>query len=450
MKILTAKYLLPISSEIVFEGAVAVEKDKIAAVGTREQLTRRYAGATYEDFGEAVIMPGLVNCHSHLEITAMRGYLDHYDNDFSSWLVGLTKAREEKLTQSEIKISAIWGALEGAKAGVTCFGDIARSGVAALGALQKTGLRGVLFQETEFSPDNKTAKHDFDELREKFSELKADKNDLVEVGISPHSPYTVSSELLKRIADYAVQNDIKISIHAAESADEHDLLKEGKGFFAKIYKDYDVNWDHPKCSSIQYLSNIGVLDASPLIAHCVTVSEKDIDTIKKSKSSIAHCPKSNAKFGHGVAPFESFLDSGIPVGFGSDSMASNNSCDIFEESRFAALFARTREDRNRFIHAKEIVETATLGGAKALGLERKIGTFEVGKQADLIVVGLDAAYQKPVYNVYSTLLFSTYANDVSATMVAGDYIYRDGETVKVNEAEISVRIGEIAKKLSET
>ncbi|CAN5620718.1 amidohydrolase family protein [soil metagenome] len=447
MKILSADYVLPISSELIENGAVAVEKDKIISIGEREELIKKFPKANHENFGEAVIMPGLVNAHSHLEITIMRGFLDDVEEDFYSWLIKLTKTRAEKLTENDIETSALLGAIEGARAGVTCFGDIGRYGRAGFEALKKVGLRGVLFQETEFSPKNEEAENDFAKLKDKFLALKETETELVKVGISPHAPYTVSRKLFEKITDYALAENIKISIHTAESNQEREFFLTGKGFFAELYKNLNIEWNAPKVSTIEYLANIGVLQTKPLLAHCVKVSEKDIETIAKTDSRIAHCPKSNAKFGHGTAPLEKFLDKKIRVGFGSDSVASNNTCDILEEARFAALFARNLESKKRFLTAPKIIKTATLGGASALGLENEIGTLEENKQADLIVVALDNIAQMPVHDVYSALLFASNARDVRLTMVGGEEIYRDGKSKSVGEMKIRLRMREIAEKM---
>ena len=447
MKILTAEYVLPITSPPIENGAVAVEKDKITAVGTFEKLKKKYPEAKAENFGKSVIMPGFVNCHSHLEITAMRGYLDAEDDDFYGWLIKLTKTRAEKLSDRDIEIAAILGALEGARAGVTCFGDIGRYGKAGFKALKTNGVRGILFQETEFSPDNETAQKDFDKLKEKFLELRQGETELVKVGLSPHAPYTVSRRLFEKIAEYSIAENVKVTIHAAESAEEQKLMKKGAGFFADVYKKYGYEWHPPFCSSVEYLDIVGILQAKPLLAHCVQVSARDIGLIALNEAKIAHCPKSNAKFGHGIAPFESFLDRNISVGFGSDSVASNNVCDILEEARFAVLLARTRDKRSRFIFAPEAIETATLGGAKALGLENKIGSLEAGKQADLIAVSLAESAQQPNGDVDSTLLFASGGRDVRLTMVAGKEIYRDGRAVIIDEEALFAEIKEIGRKL---
>jgi cytosine/adenosine deaminase-related metal-dependent hydrolase len=447
MKILSADYVVPISREFIADGAVAVDETRIVAVGTKKEIIEKFPGAKREHFGEAAIMPGLVNCHSHLEITAMRGFLDDVEADFYSWLMKLTVTRAEKLSDEDIKIAAIAGALEGVRAGVTCFGDIGRFGVAGFEALKKNNLRGILFQETEFSPKDETAETDFDKLRDKFLALKETETALVRVGISPHAPYTVSRRLFEKITDYSIAERIKISVHAAESNEETEFFQTGEGFFKGVYEKLNLEWKAPAVSPIRYLADIGVLRAAPLLAHCVKVSDEDIELIAESRSRIAHCPKSNSKFGHGIAPFEKFIDRKIAVGFGSDSVASNNTCDIFEEARFAALSARNLPDKKRFLTARETIETATLGGAKALGLEREIGTLDAGKQADLIVVSLDNIAQMPVHDVYSALLFASTARDVKLTIVAGEEIYRDGAATLVDEAEIKARMREIGEKM---
>ena len=425
MKILTADYVLPISSEPINKGAVALNGDSILAVGTRDEITLHFPAAAIEDFGEAAILPGFVNCHSHLEITSMRGALDDVEHDFTAWLLKLTALRG-KLSDQEIGAAAVAGALEGVWAGVTCFGDIGRIGKAGLAALTATGLRGVVFQETDFSPNSGTADDDFKKLRDKFLLLRENETDLVKIGLSPHSPYTVSRALFEQIAEFAVAEDVRISIHAAESGDENEFMTSGGGFFREHYEKFGVQWESPRCSSIEYLERTGILQAKPLLAHCITVSDTDIKLIRSTGSTIAHCPKSNAKFGHGYAPFEAFLDNRIGVGLGSDSVASNNVCDILEESRFAALSARNRDGSKRFISAKEMLETATLGGAKAMRLDDVIGTLETGKQADIAVISLAGAAQQPINDIHTALIFASNARDVAMTMVAGTVIYRAG------------------------
>lgn len=422
MKILTAEHVVPISAEPIRDGAVAIVGDRIAAVGRKDEIIAQHRDAEVKDFGPAAILPGFVNCHSHLELTAMRGALDDVEHDFKAWLLKINALRAA-MTDDEIVEAAIAGAREGAAAGVTCFGDIGRHGQAGLTALREVGLRGVVYQETEFSPDNRTADDDFRKLGEKFEALKKEETGLVRVGLSPHSPYTVGSRLFELIAQYAIINRVPLTIHAAESDDEMALMTRGEGFFSEFYERMDLEWSSPHCTPIEYLERLGVLSTRPLLAHCVKASDTDIARLASYRVPVAHCPKSNAKFGHGYAPLEKFLDAGLNVGLGSDSVASNNICDLLEEARFAALSARNRPDRKRFITAKEALETATVGGAKALGLDREIGTLEPGKQADIAVVSLAGYAQRPVNDILAALVFSSNANDVVRTLVAGDVLY---------------------------
>jgi cytosine/adenosine deaminase-related metal-dependent hydrolase len=447
MRIFTAKYLLPIKSDPIENGAVAVEGATIEDTGLLSDLTKKYPEADVDDVGNAAILPGFVNCHSHLEVTALRGALDSVENDFYTWLIILTKLRGEILNDDEIEVAAIAGAVEGLRAGVTCFGDIGRFGRAGFNALKTAGLRGVLFQETDFSADSRTAEVDFEKLRSKFENLAAEATDLVQVGISPHAPYTVSRKLFEHIARFAIDQKIKTSIHAAESQEEDDLLRNGSGFFTTVYEKFGVEWMSPRCSSIEYLEQTGILETRPLLAHCINVTDQDIEIIRKSGSSIAHCPKSNAKFGHGYAPFEKFLDSNIAVGLGSDSVASNNTCDILEEARFAAFAARNRSDRSGFISAKDVLKASTIGGATALGLNEKIGSLEKGKQADLVVIRLDRLAQQPVTDVEAALVFSSGAHDVLRTIVAGREVYSDGQCTTVDEKGLLPRLQAIADKI---
>jgi 5-methylthioadenosine/S-adenosylhomocysteine deaminase len=269
---------------------------------------------------------------------------------------------------------------------------------------------------------------------------------LVKAGLSPHSPYTVSRKLFDGIARFAADEKIKVSIHAAESAAEEELMRNGTGFFTSVYEKFSVEWESPRCSSIEFLAETGILETRPLLAHCVTVSEEDIDLIASSGATIAHCPKSNAKFGHGAAPIEKFLSAGIGVGLGSDSVASNNMCDMLEEARSAAFFARNRPNRQRLLTARQVLETATMGGARALGLGDQIGSLETGKQADLAVVSLSDIAQQPVTDIHAALVFASTARDVRLTMVSGREVYRKGDN-KHDEERIGARLDEIETKL---
>ncbi|QYO67145.1 amidohydrolase family protein [Leptolyngbya sp. 7M] len=422
MKLLAAEYLLPIDTGPIRDGVIAIDDGRIVAVGKRESFVSSFPGVPVTDFGTAAILPGFVNCHSHLELTSLRGALDRDEHDFRGWLLKLNSLRAE-MTPEDLENAAYNGAIEGAQAGVTFFADIARFGDAAVRGLARSGLRGIVFQETEFSPDNRTAETDMKALAEKFEKLYGGASSLVHVGLSPHSPYTVSSKLFELIAQYSIINRIPLSIHVAESKSEMELFIEGQGFFTEVYEQFGVEWNSPLCSPVQYLERLGVLSARPLLAHCVRVTDEDLIRISSNGSAIAHCPRSNAKFGHGTAPFAKFLENGIVTGLGSDSVASNNTCDLIEESRFAVLSARNMQDPVRFLTARDGLYAATLGGAGAVGMASEIGSLTPGKFADITVISLDNVAQKPINDVEAAIIFSSNARDVVCTMVAGEIVY---------------------------
>lgn len=441
---------MPISSAPIADGAVAIEGERIADVGAREALRERFPEAVIEDFGEAVILPGLVNCHTHLELTAMRGFLEREEGDFFAWLKKLTIARLERMTPDDLYVSAAWGAIEAARAGVTFVGDASDAASASMRAISDAGLRGTVYQES-FGPDAKLAREHFEKLREKVLLLREFENERVRVGVSPHAPYTVSAPQLELISEYALDESLPLMMHAAESAAEELLIREGRGVFAESFARRGIEWSAPGISPVQYLKRHGVLNTRPLLAHCIRVDEEDIETLRAADARVAHCPKSNAKLGHGRAPFASFLKHNLKVGLGSDSVASNNTCDLFEEARFAVLLARAGGDRieaQRMIGALDALRAATFGGAQALGLETQIGSLATGMQADLAVVNLKGAHQQPVHDLAAALVFASSGRDVRMTMVAGREVYRDGRMLTLDEERLRARLSEIKRAMT--
>ncbi|MEJ7700206.1 MAG: amidohydrolase family protein [Pyrinomonadaceae bacterium] len=253
---------------------------------------------------------------------------------------------------------------------------------------------------------------------------------------------------MRKLPNTPLAENIKITVHAAESNDEEEFFQTGAGFFAELYRKTNLEWNAPRTSPVEYLANIGVLRAKPLLAHCVKVSDRDIELIAASDSRIAHCPKSNAKFGHGIAPLEKFLDAKIRVGFGSDSVASNNTCDILEEARFAThCLPETTKSTKRFLSAEETIKTATRGAARALGLDSEIGTLEAGKQADIIVISLADIAQQPVHDVYSALLYASNARDVLNDDGGGRRNLCAAKQRKLTKQEIKAKMREIREKM---
>lgn len=449
-KLYCARWVMPVMSSPVADGAVAVEGERIAGVGTREALMTEFPHAPVKDFGEAAILPGLVNAHSHLELTAMRGFLEREEGDFFAWLKKLTIARLERMTPDDLYVSAAWGAIEAARAGVTCVGDASDTASASLMALRDVGLRGIVYQES-FGPDPKLAREHFEKLREKVLRLREFESELVRLGVSPHAPYTVSAPQLEMIAAYSLAENLPLMMHAAESEAETLLMLEGRGPFAESLARRSIEWHAPRVSPVQYLSAHGILSARPLLAHCIRVDEADLETLREADARIAHCPKSNAKLGHGRAPFADFLKHGLKVGLGSDSVASNNTCDLLEEARFAALVSRAggdTMDNQRMIKAEDALHAATLGGARALGLEQHTGALVAGMQADLAIVSLDGAHQQPVHDPSAAVIFASSGRDVRLTMVAGREIFSEGRVNTVDKERLRARVKEIQRAVT--
>jgi 5-methylthioadenosine/S-adenosylhomocysteine deaminase len=312
-------------------------------------------------------------------------------------------------------------------------------------ALREVGLRGIVFQES-FGPDPKLADENFGKLKVKVQELREVESELVKAGVSPHAPYTVCRAQLELIAGYAQAERLPVMMHAAESQAEELFLREGTGLFADGLAKRGIEWTAPRISSVQYLKQSGILDTQPLLAHCIRVDQADLETLKQTGSKVAHCPKSNAKLGQGRAPFANFLAEKIAVGLGSDSVASNNTCDIIEEARFAVLLARASAGDTR-IGATDALVAGTIGGAHCLGLGDEIGQLREGCQADLTVVSLTGAHQLPNYDPVATLIFASSGRDVVLTMIAGREVFRAGRVIGVDEERIKARMNEIGQKL---
>lgn len=454
--IYSARWVLPIASPPIEHGAVAVAGETIVGVGAREDLVARFPDAAPTDFGASVLLPGLVNAHSHLELTVMRGFLESEETDFFAWLRKLTVARMS-MTAGDLFVSAACGAIEAARAGITCVGDSSSAAAQSMKALGEVGLRGIVYQES-FGPDPQLAKENVAKLQDQLAEMRAFESANVRAGVSPHAPYTVSAPQLDLIARLALDENLPLMMHAAESEAERLFMVDGAGPFAEGLRARGIAWQGQKISTIEHLARHGVLETRPLLAHCITVNDADIETMRSAGAGVAHCPKSNAKLRHGRAPFARFLAANLNLGLGSDSVASNNNCDILEEARFATLLSRVRgtdfslggdssAPPQTEVCATDALFAATLGGARALGLDGQIGALAEGRQADLIAVALDGAHQQPPTNPVDALIFSSSGRDVRMTMVAGKEVYRNGEVTNVSGPELQMQLQSVRHKL---
>jgi cytosine/adenosine deaminase-related metal-dependent hydrolase len=447
-RIIKARWVLPITASSIEEGAVAIDADRIIAVGPAAEIQNRFPEAEVDDLGKSVILPGLVNVHSHLELTAFRGRLE--GSHFQSWIAEVTRLKAQ-FKSEDFFASARLGCIEAIRAGITTLADTCDTS-APLAALIDSGQRAIIFQEC-FGPQLEQAQKSIDGLKFKLDAYAARLGEAgsqaqarVHYGISPHAPYTVSAELYRRTARLALDNRLDIAIHAAESADETRLLEDGSGAFGELLRQRGIDFSPSGCSTIKYLHRLGVLDAAPLLIHCVRVDSEDLELIARHGARVAHCPKSNAKFAHGIAPMIEMEKAGVRIGIGTDSVASNNTVDLIEEARFCSLLHRAARRDPNLCSASRMLQLMTIDGARVLGMENEIGSLEVGKQADIIAINLEGAHNTPHYDPATAVIFSCSARDVSLTMVAGQALYRDGCVVTLDEPalirECGMRNGE--------
>ena len=406
-----ARWVLPVSAPPIRDATVAVDGARIAYVGPR-------AGAPPgedRDFGEALLMPGLVNAHTHLELTVFRGMLDGLS--FREWIVQLQRAKTETMTRERYLQSALLGIDEGLRAGITTYADTCDSGV-ALEAMRTMGVRGIMYQEVFCpSPDPAQVSRAAAALTAKLAVLEPLETELQRLGISPHAPYTCSDPLLA----LAARSRRPIAIHIAESLDETLLLRDAAGAFAGPLRARGIAVAPRARSPIELLEKLGVLAArpAPLLVHCVQLDPLDIQSIAASGASVAHCPISNARLGHGIAPLLELLDAAIPVGLGSDSMASNDRMHLLEEARAAVLAQRIRTRTPDALPPARALELATIGGARALGLASRIGSLEAGKDADLAAFPLPPSRAPDSADPHSLAVFALGASEACLVTVAG-------------------------------
>lgn len=433
-----ARWVVPIASPPIPNGIVAVDGDRIAYVGSVVDAPP----GDEDDLGDVVLMPGLVNAHCHLELTAMRGFLE--DLDFRRWILRLTAARQAVLDRDALLDSARYGLEEGVRAGITTYADTCASGV-VMQAMREAGVRGVMYQEV-FGPNPAQCADSIRGLREAVAGLRYLETPLVRLGVSPHAPYTVSDDLFRATAELAREQHLPVAIHIAESEVEHRLVVHGDGGFAEGLRRRGIPVAPRGRSPVGLLSDLGVLDLRPLLIHCVRVDDTDIASIAASGSSVAHCPASNAKLGHGIAPAVALRAAGVPVGLGTDSMASNNHMDILAEARLALLMQRLNLGSVETPDALGVLEMATIGGATAIGLGGITGTLEVGKQADLAAFALDRA--RPTFDPIVAAVYSITGADARFVAVAGRPLLRDGVLLGA-KVGLDERMESLARALSD-
>ncbi|HSJ06895.1 MAG TPA: amidohydrolase family protein [Longimicrobiales bacterium] len=439
-----ADWVLPVAAPPIRDGAVLVDDyGVIQDVGPNAAVPRPDS-ADDADLGAAIILPGLVNVHTHPELAGMRGLLE--DLPFHQWIPALRSAKEAAaLSADDFGDSARWACLEAAAAGITAIGATEDSG-AALEAMRETGLRGIVYREV-FGPAPAQAEPAMARLRERVDAMRRRTTDLVGVGISPHAPYTVSDELFALAAGYAADEGLPVAVHAAEAEVEAQLVTAGAGPFAAGLRTRGIPTPPRGRSTIDLLHRTGVLRTRPLLIHCVFVDADDIRRMADAGAAVAHCPIANARLGQGIAPVIELLEAGVRVGLGTDSVASGNRVDLLEEARSAQLMQRARLASAFALPPDRLLRLATIDGARALGLDRRVGTLEVGKDADLCAVRIDRPHTRPVIDPVATLFMSARGPDVVLTTVRGKVLYRDGAFATLQPSSLRRRIDAIGERL---
>lgn len=429
-----ARWVVPVALPPIADGTVITEGDRIVWVGEQRHAP---AGGRDEDLRDAMLTPGLVNAHTHLDLTVLRGLLS--DLPFFEWVRTLTRAIGQ-LDDADQLASASLGIAEGLLGGVTTYADTAPN-AAAFEAMRALGVRGICYREV-FGPDPKDAGKNLATLADQVAAMRRRETELVRVGVSPHAPYSVSDALYAEVAALAKRERLPVAVHIAEGADESRLVVNGDGDFARFLQGRGIATPLRGSEPLDIIARAGLLQRDTLLIHAVRVSPDAIGRIANAGCGVAHCPASNAKLGHGIAPVLDMLRSGVQVGLGSDSMASNDRMDLLEEARLAVLAQRASSGRHDAVTAQQAFRLATLGGAEALGLDEAIGSLEAGKQADFAVFAMPRG---PRENVYDALVFGPRPRTVR-TVVAGRELMRDGVVTGFDPAH-ATRVEEVAARL---
>lgn len=364
-----ARSVHPVTAPPIEDGAVLVdERGVLTAVGAEADVPRP-PDARQLEFTDGALVPGLVNVHTHLELTHLAGRDN--ERDFAKWIRAL-RALKDASTPEEFAHGAEQGVRDSWTAGVTCVADTGSTG-APLVALARLGGRGIYYQEV-FGPERAKCDASVAELAGAVDRLRPFASARARLGISPHAPYTVSEPLYRAVSDFARLEDTPVAVHLAESRAESELVRDGTGPFAEALRARGIPVSAHGCSPVELVSRLGVLASGNCLAiHCVQVDDRDIRILAEAGVAVAHCPRSNRAHGHGAAPLAAFRLAGLRVGLGTDSVVSVGDMSLWAEAVAAGLDG---EDALRML---------TFEGARVLGLDGEIGSLEVGKAADLAV-----------------------------------------------------------------
>ncbi len=415
-------------------GAVAIQADHIVAVGSEAEVRQQVSASVVIDCAGKVLMPGLVNAHTHVPMTLLRGLAD--DLRLDVWLMGYVMPVEREYVSPDfVRLGTQLACAELIRSGVTCFADMYYFEEDIARATAEAGMRAVCGQTVlKFpAPDAAYYEESLASAREFIQRWHG--HHLIVPSVAPHAPYTCTQEILRSSAELAVEFDVPLQIHIAETAIEVENSR--------------AEFDMPV---VPYVKKQQIFDAKVLAAHCVHTDEGEIRTLLHHQAGVAHNPTSNLKLASGFAPIQRMLEIGVNVGIGTDGSASNNDLDMFEEMRLAALVAKGHTNDPTSLPAQTALAMATRLGANALHLGHLTGSLALGKRADLILVDISGMHNMPRFrrekhNIYAQIVYASHANDVTDVMINGQWVMRQKQLTTLNETELSLHAQEYARRI---
>ncbi len=450
--LLCAEYVLPITAKPIRQGAILVRNGYIRDVGEADMLKLRYSDEEVIDYGMAALLPGLIDLHTHLEYSVMRGMV--HDVPYTTWMNSISE-KSLKMDIADWCDSAILGGLEALSSGITCIADITSTGAAAWAA-QDLGMRGVIYRRVGAADKRRIdfamrgAENDIAHWREEVDPER------ITIGIAPAAMYSCHPSVYKRISEFSRHENAPLAMHLAGTREEYNFIKYGSSPFSVHSMDAERGfvevppWLPTGTTPVRYALNWGAFESDNVMAiHCVHVDETDIQKLREYDVAVAPCPRCNAQLGMGVAPVNEFLHAGLRMGLGTDSPAATDTTDMLTEMRIGMLVQRA-VDLGAFLDSTTILEMATIGGARALKLDNKIGSLDVGKCADIVAVDLSSSYQTATADPISAIVNTCSGPDVIMTMIGGKVLYEHNKwNVDVEVTRNIARVIEVRSKLRE-
>ena len=418
-RLLLNAWILPMTEEIeVVQGAIGIDGDKIDYVGAvpDEQMLDTYDEVIDFCF-KRMILPGFINTHGHAAMSLLRGYAD--DLPLQEWLEEKMWPLEARFTERQVQAGTRLSVVEMLKSGTTCFLDMYDKMDVVANVVLESGMRATLCRGVIGFGTDQLRKHKLKEAVQFALDYKEAGDGRITTMLAPHSPYTCSPAYISQFVEKAAEYHLPLHTHMSETKRE-------------VQQNVEEYGDRP----VEHLRKLGFFDQRSLVAHAVHVNDEEIALLAEYDVKISHNPGSNLKLGSGIAPLSNMLAKGIRPSLGTDSAASNNNLDMLEEIRLAALIHKGVEQEPERVSAMTALKMGTIYGAEALFMEERIGTLEVGKKADLIVMDITGAHMQPKHNLVSHLVYSASKADVCDVYIDGKQVVKDGECLTLDEEKI--------------